>query len=95
MAEDRKGAKVRFAVRVKPHASKIAVEKDDNNIIRISLTASPQKSLANRQLIEILSKELRIAKCCISIVRGLKSHDKLIEISDITEKKLNNWMEGI
>ncbi|GMT43514.1 MAG: hypothetical protein IEMM0003_0333 [bacterium] len=94
MAEDRKDAKVRFAVHVKPNASKIAVEKDNDNV-RISLTASPQKSLANRQLIEILSKELRIAKCCISIVRGLKSHDKLIEINDITEKRLNNWMEGI
>lgn len=94
MAETEKGAKVRFAVHVKPNASKIAVEKDNDNV-RISLTASPQKSLANRQLIEILSKELRIAKCCISIVRGLKSHDKLIEINDITEKRLNNWMEGI
>ncbi|NOZ83304.1 MAG: DUF167 domain-containing protein [Epsilonproteobacteria bacterium] len=94
MAEAKKGAKVRFAVHVKPHANKIAVEKDNDNI-RISLTASPRKGLANRQLIEILSKELRIAKCCISIVRGLKSHDKLIEINDITEKILNNWMEGI
>ncbi len=94
MIEVKKNTKVRFAVHVKPHASKIAVEKGDGDI-RISLTASPRKSLANRQLIEILSKELRIARCCISIVRGLKGHDKLIEISDITEKRLNNWMEGI
>jgi len=89
-----KDAAVRFAVRVKANAKKIAIEKENGNI-KISLTASPHKGLANRQLIEIISKELKIAKSCINVVKGLKSHNKLIEIRDIDLEKINNWMEGI
>lgn len=85
---------VRFIVHVKPHASRIAIEKN-GKILTVRLTASPQNGLANRQLIEIVAKEIRIAKSCINIIKGRKDHDKLIEINGITEKQLKDWRRNI
>ncbi len=85
---------VRFIVHVKPHASRIAIEKSDK-LLTVRLTASPQNDLANRQLIEIIAKEIRIAKSCINIIKSRKNHNKLIEVNGITEKQLKNWRKKI
>lgn len=90
MAKVTESGSVRFVVHVKPNASRIAVERSGGNLT-IKLTASPQKGLANRQLLEIIAKELKIAKSCINVVSGHKSRNKLIEIAGITEKQLNAW----
>lgn len=85
---------VRFIVHVKPHASRIAIEKN-GRFLTVRLTASPQNDLANHQLIEIIAKEIRIAKSCINIIKGRKSHNKLLEVNGITEKQLKDWRRNI
>jgi uncharacterized protein (TIGR00251 family) len=75
---------ITISVKVDPRSSKNAVEGTiDDNVLKVKLTAPPAGGEANRQLIEILSKETGIKKYNIKIIRGLTSRKKIIEISGI------------
>ena len=66
-------------VKVKCGCSKQSVSiKDD--IYTISVCSKAYKNAANKELVEILSKHFHIAKSYITILKGLKSKTKLVEI---------------
>jgi uncharacterized protein (TIGR00251 family) len=71
---------VRIAVRVQPRASRdgIAGERDGTLIVRV--TAPPVEGKANDAVRKLLAKRLGIAPGRISVVRGAKGRDKLVEI---------------
>ena len=57
----------------------------DNSIdklpeLKIYLTAIPVDGRANKELIKLLSRELNIGKSKISIIRGEKNKEKIIEV---------------
>lgn len=59
--------------------------KSDNNELpelRIYLTAVPVDGKANRELIKLLSEKLNVGKNKISIIKGEKSKEKIIEVDD-------------
>lgn len=69
-------------IRVTTKAAHTNVEKLPDGTYAVRLTALPTDGQANKQLIHILSKELGIPKSHITIVRGEKSRNKVIEIFD-------------
>ncbi len=70
-------------IKISPNASKNEIIKDDTGI-KIKLTAQPIEGKANKALIEFLSKQFKIPKTSISIIKGETSKDKtlLIKVSD-------------
>lgn len=59
--------------------------KSDNNELpelRIYLTAVPVDGKANKELIKLLSEKLNVGKNKISIIKGEKSKEKIIEVDD-------------
>ncbi|MHA1805559.1 MAG: DUF167 domain-containing protein [Promethearchaeota archaeon] len=59
--------------------------------IKITLTSSPQKFRANKELITLLRKKLRISSKNIQIIAGIRSRDKIVKIhfpGKITENEL-------
>jgi hypothetical protein len=50
--------------------------------LKVYLTAVPVDGRANRDLIKLLSEKLDVSKSKISIIRGEKSSEKIIEIDD-------------
>ena len=73
-------------VRVQPRSSKRSIESVEGDVVRVKLTAPPADGAANAQLIEVLSKELRIRKSAISIVKGQASRDKVVEVRATPEE---------
>lgn len=71
---------MRITVRVKTNARKNVVEAVDATTLLVHVTAPPVEGRANERIIELLSEYLRKPKRSISIVRGLKSKEKIIEI---------------
>jgi len=60
-----------------------AKPKDDElPFLKIYLTAVPEGGKANKKLIELLSETLDIGRNRINIIKGEKSHEKIIEIDD-------------
>lgn len=68
-------------VKVKTSARETKIDKNDN-IWKISLNVPPEKGKANKELIKILAKHFKVSKLKISILKGLKSHSKIVEVLD-------------
>ena len=67
-------------IRIIPNSSKncMIIEED---LIKVKVTAQPIEGKANKALIEFLSKELKIPKSKIEIVKGETSKDKVVFFS--------------
>jgi len=68
-----------FDVRVNPKAGRNFVLRQGDKF-KVYLTKPAVDGAANKQLIDLLSKHLKIKKYQIKIKSGEKSRDKLVEI---------------
>lgn len=68
-------------IKVLPKSSqnKIVGQLADGTL-KVKLTAAPVDGAANKKLIELLSKEWKIPKSQIKIVKGMTGRNKIIEI---------------
>jgi uncharacterized protein (TIGR00251 family) len=53
----------------------------DNDVIKIAISAPPEKGKANAELIKFLSTEFNVPKSNIEIISGGVTKNKLIKIS--------------
>lgn len=67
-------------VKVTPKASRSEVVGWENGVLKVRLNALPEKGEANEELIRVLSKEFKIAKSLITIVRGHSSREKIVHL---------------
>ncbi|MFH1286193.1 MAG: DUF167 domain-containing protein [Candidatus Magasanikbacteria bacterium] len=65
-----------------PRSSKNEIIQLSEDSYKIKLTAAPVDGEANKKLIEFLNKEWKVSKSKITIVKGLKSRNKVIKIED-------------
>jgi len=76
-------------IRISPNSSKNEIITTDE-IIKIKVTAQPIENKANKALIEFLSKQFKVPKSSIEIIKGETSKDKTILIKVFDEEKLQN-----
>lgn len=69
----------RYTVTVKPGSSQEKIIETAPNEFIIYLRAKPHDGEANEALIKILAKYFKVPKTTINIIRGVKSHTKIIE----------------
>ena len=74
-------------LRISPNASKneITVSSDG---IKVKITAQPVDGKANKALVEFLSKELKIPKTSIDVVKGHKKKKKTLLLRIFDEEKI-------
>jgi len=74
-------------IKIVPNSSKndIIIE---NEVIKVKVTAQPIENKANKALIELLSKKLKVPKTKIEIIKGLTSKEKtiLIKVTDTAKQ---------
>lgn len=70
---------MRLTIKVIPNA-KQNIYKDENGAIKVYLTASPVDGRANDALVRFLAQHFAINKSRITIVQGMKSRVKVIDI---------------
>ncbi|MBD5403297.1 YggU family protein [bacterium] len=75
-------------IRISPNAKKNEILKD-GEIFKIKITAQPIDGKANKALIEFLSKNFKIPKTSIKILKGETSKEKTILFMTQNEEKLN------
>ncbi len=76
-----------FKVRVTPNSSVNKIVEQDNDFLKIKLTAPAHEDKANQALIKFLSLHFKIAKNKIEIISGQKSRDKIIGVYLPIDKK--------
>ena len=75
-------------IRVLPRSSKrqiLGVQSD--GAIKVKLTTAPVDNEANQELIALFAKELGVSKSQVTIVKGFKGRDKVLEIEGICSTK--------
>ena len=74
--------KIEITVTPKASVNKIKVDTAGSKLhLKIYVTAPPEDGKANKAVIELLAKELKIPKSSISIISGAHSRKKIIGIS--------------
>lgn len=70
-----------YKVRVVPRAKQNKIEKISSNELKVWLIAPPVNNKANFTLIKVLAEHFKVKQRQISIVGGVKSRDKRIQIN--------------
>jgi len=70
-------------VHVTTNAKKKQITKMSKRHFRVSLISVPDKGKANKELLSLLSEHFNTAKSNISIIKGMSSKNKVIEISTL------------
>ena len=83
-------------LKISPNASKNEIIKTDDGLLKIKITAQPVDGKANKALIEFLSKNLKVPKTSIEILKGhtgkektLLIHSKNIEVIEKLKSFVN------
>ena len=71
---------MKLTVRVKPNARKNEVVQREDGTYLLSVNVPPTEGKANEKIIELLSEYLKKPKSSLSILRGIKSKNKIIEV---------------
>ena len=74
------GDEIRLSVQVLPNAKKTEVVGLIDGVLKIRLQAQPLEGQANEELIRFIATKMKLPKKQISVVRGLTSQQKMIEI---------------
>lgn len=69
-----------FDVKVITNASKNELVEKTDTYLKVRLNAIPEKGKANEALIKFLAKEFGIRQSDITIIKGLSSKQKKVEI---------------
>ena len=79
---DRLGDTVEVRVTPRARSSRVDVERGPDGAIeiRVRTTAPPERGKANREVVELLARELGVAPTSLEIVRGAGSRRKTIRI---------------
>ena len=75
--------KISLTVHIQPNASKNEVSGMVNEMVKLKITAPPVDNKANKECLKFLAKILHIPKSKLHILKGQKSHFKIIQISGI------------
>lgn len=68
-------------VRVTPNAREVRVTKMSEESYEVKVDERADGGRANKRLLEILSVHFEVPKSNVSIVRGIKSRDKIFEVT--------------
>jgi uncharacterized protein (TIGR00251 family) len=79
---------ITFLVRVKPRASREAIEGEREGALVVRLTAPPVEGEANDALVRLLAARLHVAKAAVKIVSGERSRLKRIAVRGVTVEQV-------
>ncbi len=77
-----------LSVKVVPASSKTAVAGLLNGMLKLKISAPPEKGKANQQLTEFLAKKLGLKKNAVNIISGQTNPVKKIRVSGINAETL-------
>lgn len=82
---------VRLSVKLTPNAGRDGIDgaetgADGEALLKARVTAVPEKGKANKALIELLAKSLKLPKSSISVISGDTARKKILRIDGDTEE---------
>ena len=84
---EQKNNSVIISINVHPNSSKRSIEVNEDTI-EVYVNEPPDKGKANKAILKLLSKQLKIHTSQITLVKGLKAKKKIILIKDTNVEEL-------
>ena len=84
---------IRFSAIIQPRSSKNEVTGVYYDALKTRLTSPPVDNKANKACMIFFAKWLGVSPSKISIVQGLSSKNKTIEVEDLTEKQFHEILK--
>lgn len=81
---------VAFKVKVQPRASKNEITGLIDDALKLRLTSPPVDGAANEAVIKFFANLFKVPKNAVSIISGLASRNKTVEITGISINDANN-----
>jgi hypothetical protein len=81
---------VRFDVRVRPRASRSEIVGEYGDALKVRVSAPPVNGAANEALVDLLAKELGVARRDVRIVTGASSRTKTVEVAGANESAIHD-----
>lgn len=81
-------------VQVVPRASRTGIDGEVEGALRVRLTAPPVEGAANRELLECLSKRLRLPKSDLTLVTGKRSKRKTMRVRGLSRQEILKRLLG-
>ncbi len=75
-------------VRVKTRSSRPGILEFKEGVWQIALASPPEGGRANKELLKILGKTVRIAPSTLELVSGQKSRDKRVRIPGVSPERI-------
>jgi uncharacterized protein (TIGR00251 family) len=98
MSPDRDPQSIRLDLRVAPGGSRSTVVGRHGGAWKLRVVAAPERGRANDSVVALLAATLDVKRPDVTIVRGLSSRNKTVEIVGLTldeaESRLTNAQEG-
>ena len=84
------GDHVRLSVRLTPNGGRDLIDgaeeaADGDVVLKARVTAVPEKGKANKALIELIAKSLKVPKSSIAVISGDTGRKKILRIDGDTE----------
>ncbi len=75
-------------VRLQPRARRDEIAGERGGAVLVRVTAPPVDGRANAALCRLVAKRAGVAKSAVSVVRGVRSRDKMIRVEGLDEAAL-------
>jgi uncharacterized protein len=79
-------------VRAQPGARRNEIRGEQDGMLKVCVTQSPEKGKANKALVELLSKKLGLKKSQIELISGETSHHKKFLVRGMTLQELHSLL---
>jgi len=76
-------------IKVLPRSSVSGIMGFEGDVLRVKITAAPVDGSANQNLIQLLSKSLKVGKDSIRIMSGQRSRLKVVRICGIKKDEVS------
>lgn len=82
-------------LKVSPGASRNALLGWQDQVLKVAVSAAPDKGKANAAVIRLLAKELRLPACDLRITAGLTSRRKTLRIDNLDDPALQSRLSKL
>lgn len=82
-------------VRAQPGARRNGIQGEQAGMLKVAVTAAPEKGKANKSIIEVLSQELALRKSQFELLSGETAQQKRILVRGVTVASLDEKLTAI
>ncbi|MDP9142011.1 MAG: DUF167 domain-containing protein [Pseudomonadota bacterium] len=79
---------MKLTLKVAPKAAHNAISGWMGSVLKISVTAVPERGKANEAVIELLADALKLPKSSIAVLRGRGSAQKVVQIDGLADGEI-------